>query len=553
MASSVLYPPIVDNFLPAFVAEDNAVCKVYFSLSKFNSRNDFETVHVAIYKQDSGLNVVNKKDSNDRYRTSGIIINVSAKQVMSEENQYYIELTKDDIIDGWQIGWIYKIQLRLSSVVYSENSSSQAAWLNANANNFSEWSTACITKAIGPVSFKIPNYDYDGTADAYSATIENLDFIGAYNNTDTSENLYSYRVQLYDRYLTVLLEDSGILYANQYANINQIGYVFKTEPNNGEAYVVKLSYETINKYTHSITFTCTINRIEESSIDIQILTAENGIDSTVFEEEEEGRIGLKLYRQPMENPLQIMVRRADSRDNFKTWTDIKNLILPSQKEINEIFYDYTIESGVWYKYGVQKYVNAGNSVSRGPLNIIDKPIMRNFNYSFLLGSNNQQLKLQFNNRVSNYKINVNEGNTVTLGGKYPFITRNGATRYKTFTIDGLISFNMDENGLFLTKEKAHGFEEIAKLYEEYNKANGITQYDYIYEKEFRDAVIEFLYDGKPKLFKSPTEGNILVRLTNVGLIPQQGLDRMIYDFSATANEIADASMEKYKKYNLYTL
>ena len=552
MASSVLYPPIVDNFLPAFVAEDNAVCKVYFSLSKFNSRNDFETVHVAIYKQDSGLNVVNKKDSNDRYRTSGIIINVSAKQVMSEENQYYIELKKDDIIDGWQIGWIYKIQLRLSSVVYSENSSSQAAWLNANANNFSEWSTACITKAIGPVSFKIPNYDYNGTADTHSATIENLDFIGAYNNTDPSENLYSYRVQLYNKEFTTLLEDSGILYANQYANINQIGYVFKTEPNNGEGYIVKLSYETINKYTHSITFICTINRIEESSIDIQILTAENGIGSTVFEEEEEGRIGLKLYSQPLSESLQVMVRRADSRDNFKTWTDIKNLILPSG-EVNEFFYDYTIESGVWYKYGVQKYVNTGNSVSRGPLNIIDKPIMRNFNYSFLLGSNNQQLKLQFNNRVSNYKINVNEGNTVTLGGKYPFITRNGATRYKTFTIDGLISFNMDENGLFLTKEKAYGFEEIAKLYEEYNKANGITQYDYIYEKEFRDAVIEFLHDGKPKLFKSPTEGNILVRLTNVGLTPQQGLDRMIYDFSATANEIADASMEKYKKYNLYAL
>ena len=112
---------------------------------------------------------------------------------------------------------------------------------------------------------------------------------------------------------------------------------------------------------------------------------------------------------------------------------------------------------------------------------------------------------------------------------------------------------MDENGLFLTKEKAYGFKEIAKLYEEYNKANGITQYDYIYEKEFRDAVVEFLYDDKPKLFKSPTEGNILVRLTNIGLIPQQSLDRMIYDFSATANEIADASMEKYKKYNLYAL
>ena len=35
MASYVLYPPIVDGYMPSFVAGNSSYCRVYFSLSKF--------------------------------------------------------------------------------------------------------------------------------------------------------------------------------------------------------------------------------------------------------------------------------------------------------------------------------------------------------------------------------------------------------------------------------------------------------------------------------------------------------------------------------------
>ena len=98
---------------------------------------------------------------------------------------------------------------------------------------------------------------------------------------------------------------------------------------------------------------------------------------------------------------------------------------------------------------------------------------------------------------------------------------------------------MDDNHLFLTKNFLYG----------YNKNDSINKYDYTYEREFRKKVHEFLTDGKPKLFKSPTEGNLIVRLTNVGLSPEQSLSRLIYNFSATATEIDDAEIENYKKYH----
>ena len=66
--------------------------------------------------------------------------------------------------------------------------------------------------------------------------------------------------------------------------------------------------------------------------------------------------------------------------------------------------------------------------------------MRNFNYSFLLGQNNQQLKLMFDNTMNSFKIQMQESKIDPIGANYPIITRNASTKYRTFPINGLISF-----------------------------------------------------------------------------------------------------------------
>lgn len=559
MASSVLYPPIVNSYAPAFPAQEDSICLLYFSLSKFNASTDFTSAHVVISKQDSGVNVVNKHlNNNDRFRNTGIILNVPVHKVESEDNLYYVEITNDDIADGWQIGWIYKIQLRLSTIDY-DGTIGQTAWLNTFGNSFSEWSTICITKAIGENSITIPNYNLDSFQGAEADIIaEELNFTAVYNNTDTSEKLYSYRILLYQN--EVLLEDSEILYSNKYIDHNQFSYIFKTEPINNTHYIIEIQYETINKYANKIILNCLIQYNELDITSIQLLTVENDINnimteqSSIYEECEEGRVALKLYTASEETNLTIMIRRSDSRDNFQTWSDIKKINISDDINSLPLVYDYTIESGVWYTYGVQKYEELEDkSVRRGPLNILPAAIMRDFNYTFLLGENEQQLKLQFDNTLNNFKINLNEGKVTTLGGQYPFISRVGATNYKTFTLGGLISFNMDENKLFLTKEQIYKFNEVKTLYDNYNLQNGINHYDYIYEREFRDNVIKFLHNGKPKLLKSPTEGNILIYLTDINLTPNQTLSRLIYSFTSNANEIGEAKIENYKKYKLLTV
>ena len=72
----------------------------------------------------------------------------------------------------------------------------------------------------------------------------------------------------------------------------------------------------------------------------------------------------------------------------------------------------------------------------------------------------------------------------------------------------------------------------------------------MYEKFFRDKVTDFLYDGKIKLFRSPTEGNMLVRLMDISLSPNQQLGRLVYSFSATVYEIDKPTFENYLKYGI---
>ena len=87
---------------------------------------------------------------------------------------------------------------------------------------------------------------------------------------------------------------------------------------------------------------------------------------------------------------------------------------------------------------------------------ISDPIMRDFYYSFLLGENNQQLKLKFDNAMQSFKIQQIESKIEPIGSKYAKATRNAAIEYRTFPIAGLISFQMDDNKIFTDRLKVYG-------------------------------------------------------------------------------------------------
>ena len=557
MASSTLYPPIIDAYMPAFEASGN--CRLYFSMSDYSSTMEEVTcTQLSIVKQSSGQTVVNKRDNAiaGRFRSTGVIIINSAP--VQDGDLYYIDIIPEDVctgdMTGWKEGWIYKVQIRLSTVTYpNDGTIGQSAWLNAQAENFSEWSTYCVLKAIGTSSINIPILDNS------ILDLSTLDIDGSYSNTDKDETLYSYQLFLKASDDTIL-EDSGVLYTNQYYSKNQFSYLFKYELQDSTDYKVTLKFITINKFEGTRNYSFTVNQTQSQETEVTVITVDNlnladssfVFDSTLVAEEEEGRIALKLYLDSSSYfNRKFYVRRASSRDDFTTWEDIK-YIECNMQQINELpmFYDYTVESGVWYKYGIQTYDPITDV--RGILHKND-PIIREFEFAYLIGEGGKQLKLKFDNIMGNYIYNVSDGKIDTIAGQYPFITRNGNTCYRTLPIAGLVSFNMDEKEVFTNMNELYVYSDVIQLYKNRKSNEHIGLYDFVLERDFRDSVIKFLKDGKPKLFKSATEGNIIVRLMDVAAQPNQTLRRMICSFSCNGHEIADNTMENYKKYKFYTV
>jgi hypothetical protein len=147
-----------------------------------------------------------------------------------------------------------------------------------------------------------------------------------------------------------------------------------------------------------------------------------------------------------------------------------------------------------------------------------------------------------------------DSKTDTIGGQFPFIKRNGNVYYRQLPISGLLTFLTDNYEVFINRTLLLQGNANRLLYQNYNDDNNITNYNnFIYERLFREEAIKFLQDGKPKLLKTLTEGNILVRLMDINLSPEGGLNRYIYNFSATAYEQANPTIENISKFNIQSV
>jgi len=71
------------------------------------------------------------------------------------------------------------------------------------------------------------------------------------------------------------------------------------------------------------------------------------------------------------------------------------------------------------------------------------------------------------------------------------------------------------------------------------RTNDIVTNNISAERLFKLRVLNWLNNGKPKLFKSPSEGNYIVRLLNNSLSAMNGVGRMLHTFTSQAYEIAD--------------
>ena len=542
-ATNALYPAVIETYMPAFLIDsgdtEKDICKVYFSISQYNSFSSIANAQVSVRNQNTNISVLNPI----KYPCEVMLTNIYIDTSVTTDARYYIKIQKTDMENNnFRVDEYYKVQIRFTDTeaepVSMDIPQAIDSWLVTNLDHFSEWSSVCLVRGISKPTLNLLDWDPAETR-VIDWSVQNTQINGSLTFADPDENetLKSYRIRLYDTDDN-LLTDSGDIYTSNYNNENTIAYTFKYNFKVDTDYYFTFEYTTQNLYTETTTYNLSM---------IQGNTQSYNLLLTGYIRPEDGNIDIQIRRSTDQTPISgnIVVRRSSSKENFTIWEDIHTEAVLNVQEVDITWSDYTVESGVWYSYCAQVVLPDG---TRGKITEINAPVMIVLDDIFLTTAN-KQLKVKFNPSLSSLKRNINEVKTDTIGSQYPFIKRNGDMDYMSFPIGGLISSEMDENRKFTSKSKLYG--ENKKYYQDYNEQYDINRHsDVVYERAFREAVMDFLYSGNVMLFRSPTEGNYLVRLMDLSFSPENTLGRRLWSFSGTAYEVDSCSIDNYDYYGI---
>ena len=188
MATNInLYPPIVETYIPAFLIgsdTDKDICRVYFTLSMFNTTAEIANVQVSVRNQYTNLSVLSKT----KYPSEIMIAALQEDATRTSDDRYYIEIKKTDIQGGdFEINQYYKVQLRFThkDAPSAPTNGKLDGWLAANINYFSEWSTVCLVRGVSVPSLSVSGFDI--SADTTLWSLNNVDVVGRLTYADSTE------------------------------------------------------------------------------------------------------------------------------------------------------------------------------------------------------------------------------------------------------------------------------------------------------------------------------------------------------------------------------
>ena len=333
-----------------------------------------------------------------------------------------------------------------------------------------------------------------GSKPTITLTLEGIYYKATFSHT--YENLYSYKFQL--RYGETVLQDTE--------------ETFQKKQN--EPMYFKIAYNTKNYTSGSLKVVFIATTVNGYVIEKSISGATNNYTKNLK----------SICTSNIEDGYNILTN-ISSNSYVERSSDGYYWELLGKTKTNKVtLYDYSVEHGKSYMYAINNEIVAEN-------------IAINFDDMYL-SDDERQLKIKFNPKASNFKLTTLEQKTDTIGGKYPFFFRNNKVGYKEISISGLISYHMDNNEEFIDQE-ALGLDSNIHV-----PTTNLSSYNFLAERIFREQVYEWLNNGQPKLFRSPAEGNIVLRLMNITLSPLDGLGRMIYSFTATGYEVGEDEINK---------
>lgn len=413
----------------------------------------------------------------------------------------------------------------------------------------------------------IPTVEIQGLK-SYSTAAQQTDYVGEYSSSDPTERVKYYSFYLRDKDGKIVDSVTDSIHNSNSDTVSStaIGQSIRSS----DLFSTKIQMDKDELYTAQYVVKTTNNMTLTSpvyNIIRRAMVPLNGIQFYATPHPDYGYISLELdySNSKVDHVGTYLLSRTYKRDGVQIKEKLKKINLAYDMSIKNPYNDYTIEHGIKYKYIIERINNAGVyslpiSAKLGPVPMSpaeqaaaqNRPteISASFEDAFLYDGK-RQLRIRYNPKISSFKKDVLETKTDTIGGKFPFIFRNGSVSYKEFPISGLIS--RLENECFeseSSKPAPKRESTVSSSSVDSYSLTDLSDENIRAERQFKMEVLDFLTDGKPKLFRSPTEGNYLVRLMNTSLTPEDTLGRMLHTFSCTAYEIGECDYDTLLSYGI---
>ncbi len=547
MAINTIYPPSIEGILPAFIKKENGKGQLIVPFT-FNSATTLGDWDGAVIKVKT-------------IQEDVVIAQAETANIDLTESWAIFDLDKDNLGDSFEIGVHYKVQLALKR-------GSLIGWFSS-VGVIKCTSDPIITilggggESADPLEEDYGNQSYPYFIGVYTQATTDEDL--AYTR-DINERVYSSYFEIYTKdsdgnKISVEKSDEFIHNATLDESLNESREEwFPTiDLNSGEPYYIRY-------------FVTTINNLQVASPEYPIYETENvpldiPADLEVQYDEENGVAALYFHANAPSSRAtgRFVISRKDlNLDN--NWRIVYKFALATELPDGLIWRDFTVEQGATYAYAIQQFNESNVYTGRKIFTYYNEygspqeELTIKFDHMYLFDGE-KQLKVKFNPQVSSFKEQLFEQKVDTIGSKYPFFFRNAMVGYKTFPISGLISMLTDDDELFTTYEdierlrrnasrnKTPGSE--SNLYQ--STETDLTWKNIESERLFKLKVLDWLNDGKLKLFRSPQEGNYLVRLMENSLTPTNELGRMLHTFNSVAYEADNTSYNSLLKHGIINI
>lgn len=520
-----LYPPNLEGKLPAFTG---TTLVVPFSMNRAVGPSEVYALQVIIRLINRDTVIWTGTDvTHDCYSTTPFA---------------RFDLTTA-VLDGkFTVGQYYRVQL---------------AYIDITGNH-----DIGYYSSVGVIKYTtVPTITINDLNDQYSNS-HIYDYTGIYKqdpkNGDPTEKLYSSHLKLWNTNGTVVYESPERIHSAQndalsYEAVESFSIPYDLET--GNTYKICFYVTTVNGVSaHSPMYRLSgggSTGVSYDEVRNLILTAESNY--------ERGTVDLRItHRSPKVKTLKGMFYISRTEDKKpREWQYIRTIFFENSFLNKITICDYTVEQGKTYIYALQQYNNYNLYSER----IYSNSVFADFE-DYYITDQTRQLRIRFNPKISSMKNTIVESKTNTIGSRYPYIVRSGIVNYKEFQLSGLVSYHMDDDqdfvkwedlGLQLLDYNRTQTGEENEISNEFLPTYNLTAANISAEREFKLEVLDWLNNGKPKVLKTPAEGNYLVILMNVNMTPMDQIGRMLHTFTCSASEIGPYDYDTLLSYNFYDL